>query len=73
MGHLAQGATEEMSKQIPVLSALDLATLSPDGRHHSEALLQVLNDCRQTARTVSDQLNSLFFSHSGETQQSIGA
>lgn len=73
MGHLAQGATEEMSKQIPVLSALDLASLSPDGRHHSEALLQVLNDCRQTARTVSDQLNSLFFSHSGETQQSIGA
>jgi uncharacterized circularly permuted ATP-grasp superfamily protein/uncharacterized alpha-E superfamily protein len=73
MGHLALGATEEMSKQIPVLSALDLATLSPDGRHHSEALLQVLNDCRQTARTVSDQLNSLFFSHSGETQQSIGA
>ncbi len=73
MGHLAQGATEEMSKQIPVLSALDLASLSPDGRHHSEALLQVLNDCRQTARTVSDQLNSLFFSHSGETQQSVGA
>jgi uncharacterized circularly permuted ATP-grasp superfamily protein/uncharacterized alpha-E superfamily protein len=73
MGHLAQGATEEMSKQIPVLSALDLAILSPDGRHHSEALLQVLNDCRQTARTVSDQLNSLFFSHSGETQQSVGA
>ncbi len=73
MGHLAQGTTEEISKQIPVLSALDLATLSPDGRHHSEALLQVLNDCRQTARTVSDQLNSLFFSHSGETQQSIGA
>jgi uncharacterized alpha-E superfamily protein len=68
MGHLAQGATEEMSKQIPVLSALDLAILSP-----SEALLQVLNDCRQTARTVSDQLNSLFFSHSGETQQSVGA
>ena len=73
MGHLAQGATEEMSKLIPVLSALDLTTLSPDGRHHSEALLQVLNDCRQTARTVSDQLNSLFFSHSGETQQSVGA
>ncbi len=73
MGHLAQGATEEMSKHIPVLSAVDLALLSPDGRHHSPTLLALLNDCRHTARTVSDQLNSLFFSHSGETQQSVGA
>jgi uncharacterized alpha-E superfamily protein len=73
MGHLAHGATETLSHQIPVLSELDLLQLAPDGRHHSQALIQLLNDCRQTARSVSDQLNGLFFSHSDESHQSIGA
>ena len=73
MGHLANGATETLSHQIPVLTDIDLLRLAPDGRHHSPALIQLLNDCRQTARSVSDQLNSLFFSHSDESQQSVGA
>ncbi len=73
MGHLAQGATQTMSQHIPVLSDLDLNTMVPDGQHHSPALLALLLECRQTARSVSDQLNSLFFSHSGESQQSVGA
>lgn len=73
MGHLANGATESLSKQIPVLSDSDLSALAPDGIHHSPALLQLLNDCRHTARSVSDQLNSLFFSHSDDSQQSVGA
>ncbi len=73
MGHLANGATQSLSEQVPVLSALDLATLSPDGMQHSQALIQLLGDCRRTARSVSDQLNGLFFSHSGESQQSVGA
>ncbi len=73
MGHLAQGATQAMAQQIPILSDIDLISLVPDGQHHSPALLTLLLDCRQTARSVSDQLNSLFFSHSGESQQSVGA
>jgi uncharacterized circularly permuted ATP-grasp superfamily protein/uncharacterized alpha-E superfamily protein len=73
MGHLAQGATQTIAQQIPVLSDIDLLALVPDGHHHSPALLTLLLDCRQTARSVSDQLNSLFFSHSGESQQSVGA
>jgi uncharacterized circularly permuted ATP-grasp superfamily protein/uncharacterized alpha-E superfamily protein len=73
MGHLAHGATEEMSHKIPVLSALDVATLSPDGLNHGPELLRLLGQCRLTARTVSDQLNNLFFSHSDESQQSVGA
>jgi uncharacterized alpha-E superfamily protein len=73
MGHLAKGATQTIAQQIPVLSTLDLLSMVPDGKHHSPALLALLLDCRHTARSVSDQLNSLFFSHSGESQQSVGA
>lgn len=73
MGHLANGATETLSYQIPVLKDIDLMLLAPDGQNHSPALIQLLGECRQTARSVSDQLNSLFFSHSDESQQSVGA
>ncbi len=73
MGHLANGATEEISHTIPKLSALDLATLSADGINPNPELLTLLDQCRQTARTVSDQLNGLFFSHSDESHQSVGA
>ncbi len=73
MGHLAHGATDSLSKKIPVLSELDLFELVPDGIHHSPALLQLLSECQQTARFVSDQINSLFFSHSDESQRSVGA
>ena len=73
MGHLANGATEDISHTIPVLSKVDFATLSADGLNPSPQLLVLLEQCRQTARTVSDQLNGLFFSHSDESQQSVGA
>ena len=73
MGHLANGATEDISHTIPVLSQVDFATLSADGLNPSPQLLELLGLCRQTARTVSDQLNGLFFSHSDESQQSVGA
>jgi uncharacterized alpha-E superfamily protein len=73
MGHLANGATEEMSHKIPVLSEVDFSSLSADGLHPSPELLVLLSHCRQTARSVSDQLNSLFFSHSDEAQRSVGA
>jgi uncharacterized alpha-E superfamily protein len=73
MQHLANGATETLSHQIPVLSDIDLLLLAPDGIHHSPALLELLSECRQTARAVSDQLNGLFFSHSDESQQSVVA
>jgi uncharacterized circularly permuted ATP-grasp superfamily protein/uncharacterized alpha-E superfamily protein len=73
MGHLANGATEDISHTIPVLSQVDFATLSADGLNPSPQLLVLLEQCRQTARTVSDQLNGLFFSHSDESQQSVGA
>ena len=73
MGHLANGATEDMSRQIPILSEVDFASLSADGLHPRAELLALLGQCRQTARSVSDQLNSLFFSHSDEAQRSVGA
>jgi uncharacterized alpha-E superfamily protein len=73
MGHLANGATETLSQQIPVLSDLDLSLLVPDGRSHSPALLQLLSECQQSARAVSDQINVLFFSHTDESQRSVGA
>jgi uncharacterized alpha-E superfamily protein len=73
MGHLANGATETLSQQIPVLSDLDLSLLVPDGRNHSPALLQLLSECQQSARAVSDQINVLFFSHTDESQRSVGA
>lgn len=72
MGHLANGATEEMSYKIPKLSEVDFNSLSADGLNPSPNLLTLLTDCRNTARAVSDQLNGLFFSHSDESQQSVG-
>ena len=73
MGHLANGTTEEMSHKIPKLWDIDLTSICPDGLNPSPELMELLGQCRLTARTVSDQLNSLFFSHSDESQQSIGA
>jgi uncharacterized circularly permuted ATP-grasp superfamily protein/uncharacterized alpha-E superfamily protein len=73
MGHLANGATEKMSQKIPKLWDIELTALSTDGLNPSPELVELLGQCRLTARTVSDQLNSLFFSHSDESQQSVGA
>jgi uncharacterized circularly permuted ATP-grasp superfamily protein/uncharacterized alpha-E superfamily protein len=73
MKHLAKGATETLSHQIPVLSDIDLLLLAPDGINHSPKLLELLGECRLTARSVSDHLNGLFFSHSDESQQSVVA
>ena len=72
MGHLANGATEEMSFKIPKLTEVDFNSLSSDGLNPNPELLTLLAECRNTARSVSDQLNSLFFSHSDESQQSVG-
>jgi hypothetical protein len=73
MGHLANGATADISQTIPKLWDLELTALSVDGLNPSPELVNLLSQCRLTARTVSDQLNNLFFSHSDDSQQSVGA
>ena len=54
-------------------ASADLRALCPDGVHTTPALLALLQDCRDAARTTSDSLNTLFFAHSGESSQSVGA
>ena len=73
MGTLADGGTEALAAQVPQLASADLRALCPDGVHTTPALLALLQDCRDAARTTSDSLNTLFFAHSGESSQSVGA
>jgi len=73
LSHLAQGRTEQLAQQVPLLSGIEIQSLSLDGQHASPTLLPLLQTCRTCARDVSDQLNTLFFSHSGQAQQSFGA
>ena len=73
MGDLAEGGTQAMAARVPKLASADLRALCPDGLHTTPALLILLQDCRDAARATSDSLNTLFFAHSGESSQSVGA
>jgi len=73
MGNLADGGTQALAARVPQLVNADLQALCPDGMQTTPALLDLLQDCRDAARATSDSLNTLFFAHSGEASQSIGA
>ena len=73
MGHLAEGRTEELSHHIPRLIGRDVNELCPDGLRTTTALTDLLFECRQAARQTSDQLNTLFFSHSVLAGQVVSA
>lgn len=73
MGHLAEGRTEELSHHIPRLIGRDVNELCPDGLRTTTALTDLLFECRQAARQASDQLNTLFFSHSVLAGQVVSA
>jgi len=73
MGTLAGGGTEALAARVPQLASADLRALCPDGLRTTPALLALLQDCRDAARATSDSLNTLFFAHSGESSQSVGA
>ena len=70
---LSVTTTEALAARVPQLASADLRTLCPDGLHTTPALLALLQDCRDAARATSDSLNTLFFAHSGESSQSVGA
>lgn len=73
MGHLAEGRTEELSHHIPRLIGRDVLELCSDGVRTTPALTDLLFECRQAARQTSDQLNTLFFSHSVLAGQIVSA
>jgi len=73
MDSLADGGTEALAARVPQLAGAHLGALCPDGLHTTPALLALLQDCRDAARATSDSLNTLFFAHSGESSQSVGA
>jgi hypothetical protein len=73
MGGLADGGTEVLAASVPQLVGADLRALCPDGLQTTSALLALLQSCRDTARATSDSLNTLFFAHSSEPSQSVGA
>ena len=78
MGQLADGATLALADRVPQLIELSPETLWPLA---SQATLpdkalplhNALAQCQTTAHEVSDQLCSLFFTHSGEARYSVGA
>ena len=86
MGHLADGATLPLTERLPALVELRPEALWPldaeRGASSSTAapvvsqslpLQATLGQCQIAAREVSDQLCSLFFTHSGEARYSVGA
>jgi uncharacterized circularly permuted ATP-grasp superfamily protein/uncharacterized alpha-E superfamily protein len=82
MGHLAEGATLPLAERLPALIDLRPEALWPldtNARATTQAMGQTLplqatlGQCQSTARELSDQLCSLFFTHSGEARYSVGA
>ncbi|WP_295552619.1 circularly permuted type 2 ATP-grasp protein [Limnohabitans sp. Rim8] len=86
MGHLADGATLPLAERLPALIEWRPEFLWPldasGGASSSTAapvvsqplpLQATLGQCQSAAREVSDQLCSLFFTHSGEARHSVGA
>jgi uncharacterized alpha-E superfamily protein len=73
MGHLADGATLPMAERLPALINLRPDALWPLNATSNQALpLQAtLVQCQSAAREVSDQLCSLFFTHSGQVRYSV--
>ena len=86
MGHLADGATLPLAERLPALIELRPEALWPlDAVRGASSitaapvvnqplpLQATLGQCQSAAREVSDQLCSLFFTHSGEARYSVGA
>ncbi|WP_090045994.1 circularly permuted type 2 ATP-grasp protein [Limnohabitans sp. 2KL-27] len=82
MGHLAEGATLPLAERLPALIELRPEALWPLNASTNNAttatnqplpLQATLGQCQSAAREVSDQLCSLFFTHSGEARYSVGA
>ncbi len=73
MGHLADGATLTLAELVPALTALTPEALWPLHNAMGVPLQTTLSECQGAAREISDQLCSLFFTHSGEARYSVGA
>jgi hypothetical protein len=73
MGPLADGQTQALALAIPRLIDTELGLLCDAQQQPLPALPRLLQDCRDAARATSDSLNTLFFAHSGESSQSVGA
>jgi uncharacterized alpha-E superfamily protein len=82
MGHLADGATLPLAERLPALIELRPEALwplnatsngAPTATNQPLPLQTTLAQCQSAAREVSDQLCSLFFTHSGEARYSVGA
>jgi uncharacterized circularly permuted ATP-grasp superfamily protein/uncharacterized alpha-E superfamily protein len=73
MGHLADGATLPLAERLPALIELRPDALWPlNAACNPELPLQAtLVQCQSAAREVSDQLCSLFFTHSGQVRYSV--
>jgi uncharacterized alpha-E superfamily protein len=63
-----------LSLKVPDPDSWNLAQLcdSPDGTASAPALRTLLDDLRDAAYTVSGEVSSTYFTHSGDTQQSVG-
>ena len=78
MGQLADGATLPLAELVPQLVEMTPESLWPWENTSAQPgkalpLHTALAQCQTAARDVSDQLCSLFFTHSGEARYSVGA
>ncbi|WP_137919610.1 circularly permuted type 2 ATP-grasp protein [Hydrogenophaga sp. 2FB] len=81
LGRLAQSAAPQdalLVRHLPDPATWLLPDLSnwqrgPDGHRHWTDLANLLDDCEAAARTVSDEISRLHFSHADQSNQSLGA
>jgi uncharacterized alpha-E superfamily protein len=76
MGHLADGATTPMAELVPPLIEMTPESLWPLENTPAQPgstlpLFAALAHCQTAACEVSDQLCSLFFTHSGQVRYSV--
>ncbi len=72
MGHLSEGRTEALSRAIPRLIDTDPGLLHNEQQGITPAMRELMQQCRDAARSTSDSLNTLFFAHSAQTGRSVG-
>ncbi len=72
MGHLSEGRTEVLSRAIPRLIDTDPSLLYSEQQGITPAMRELMQQCRDAARSTSDSLNTLFFAHSAQTGRSVG-
>jgi uncharacterized alpha-E superfamily protein len=70
----APGELSALALRVPDAASWALEQMcEADGEGHHPLLVSLLEACIDSAYEVSDEISALYFTHSGEAKQSLGA